>query len=87
MDPLQTTRFLLEAESTGVPVTLAINKIDLVSKNEVLELDDQLQQWGYIPRMISCESAFGIDNITDTLKDRVSAVIGPSGKHSISTCF
>lgn len=34
-EPFTLTRFLVEAESTGIPLTLALNKIELVD-NEVL---------------------------------------------------
>lgn len=69
----------MEAESSGVPVTLAVNKIDLQSDMEVFELSKRLSSWGYQPRMLSCHSEKGLTGIDELLKDRVSVVIGPSG--------
>ena len=78
-DSLQATRFLVEGQSTGVPVTLAVNKTDLESPLHVKQLMERVVSWGYEAVMLSCSSGCGIVHCADILKHKVSAVIGPSG--------
>lgn len=78
-DALQATRFLLEAESTGVPVTLVVNKSDLKTEDEVQQLIERLKSWGYNALMVSCETGAGIQELTEILTNEISVVVGPSG--------
>lgn len=48
LEPFALTRFLVEAESTGIPLTLALNKTELVDK-EVKFLIALLAFWFRIP--------------------------------------
>lgn len=73
------TRFLVEAESTGIPVTLALNKCELVRDEVLIEWKTRLRQWGYIPIFCSVESKRGLDSLAFYLRERTTVIVGPSG--------
>jgi ribosome biogenesis GTPase len=79
LDPVQLSRFLVKAESTGLGVCLCLNKKDLVSEAEQAEWGDRLRGWGYDPVMISVRSNLGLPDLEARLLDRMSVVSGPSG--------
>ncbi|KAK9063519.1 hypothetical protein SSX86_017389 [Deinandra increscens subsp. villosa] len=73
------TRFLVEAESTQIPVTLALNKAELVHKETVTSWKSKLRSWGYEPIICSVETKTGLDSLLFNLRDQTSVVVGPSG--------
>eukprot|EP00262_Sarcandra_glabra_P007944 TRINITY_DN21092_c0_g1_i1.p1 TRINITY_DN21092_c0_g1~~TRINITY_DN21092_c0_g1_i1.p1 ORF type:complete len:481 (+),score=72.11 TRINITY_DN21092_c0_g1_i1:238-1680(+) len=73
------TRFLVEAESTGIPVTLALNKSELIEEETRLEWKARLHAWGYKPRFCSVDSKYGLAALTDILKKQTTVIVGPSG--------
>lgn len=73
------TRFLVEAESTGIPVTLALNKSELVNEETLIAWKTRLESWGYEPIFCSVESKDGLDTLKFTLKEQTSVIVGPSG--------
>ncbi|MEB3828131.1 small ribosomal subunit biogenesis GTPase RsgA [Phormidium sp. CCY1219] len=79
LDPHQLSRFLVKAESTGLCVSLCLNKIDLVSQAEQIDWQHRLQLWGYHPLFISVENHIGIDTLLATLNDKITVISGPSG--------
>ncbi|NEQ97258.1 MAG: small ribosomal subunit biogenesis GTPase RsgA [Cyanothece sp. SIO2G6] len=78
-DPMQLSRFLVKAESTGLAVTLCLNKTDLVAPEEQNSWRDRLRQWGYEPVMISLLQGEGLDILHHHLCGRSTIVSGPSG--------
>ena len=64
LDPASLTRFLVKAESTGLEVSLCLNKCDLVTAEELEQWRDRLSAWGYEPMFISVRSGLGIYNKT-----------------------
>lgn len=78
-DDYQVTRFLLAAEATGVPVTLVINKSDLLEEHECDQLLSRVSGWGYKPIALSVDEGTGIKEISRRLMKRWSVVVGPSG--------
>lgn len=62
LDPASLTRFLVKAESTGLEVSLCLNKCDLVTKEELEQWRDRLSGWGYQPMFISVRTGLGIYN-------------------------
>ena len=74
LDPASLTRFLVKAESTGLEVSLCLNKCDLVT-DEHLELwRYRLKGWGYDPMFISVRSGLGIyEEATNNRQNEVSA--------------
>jgi len=66
LDPASLTRFLVKAESTGLEVSLCLNKCDLVTAEHLEQWRDRLSSWGYEPMFISVRSGSGINKETAT---------------------
>jgi len=79
LDPLALSRFLVEAESTGIPFTLVLNKADMVQPEDIDRWKEKLAEWGYEPLICSVSTLSGIAPIMGLLKDKISVVVGPSG--------
>lgn len=80
LDPTQLSRFLVKAESTGIPVNLCLNKRDLLSEAELKQWQLRLRGWGYEPIFISVRQDQALTpELMDTLSQRTSVVAGPSG--------
>ncbi|MEM7063110.1 MAG: small ribosomal subunit biogenesis GTPase RsgA [Cyanobacteria bacterium P01_B01_bin.77] len=80
LDPVQLSRFLVKAESTGIPVTLCLNKRDLLSKAELDQWQTRLRGWGYEPIFVSVRQDKNLSSaLINTLSQQVSVVAGPSG--------
>ena len=73
LDPASLTRFLVKAESTGLEVSLCLNKCDLVTPQELEQWRDRLSGWGYEPMFISVRSGAGVQEATEESKNEVSA--------------
>ncbi|OVA09509.1 Ribosome biogenesis GTPase RsgA [Macleaya cordata] len=73
------TRFLVEAESTGIPVTLAFNKCELVDEETRLAWKEKLQSWGYKPLFCSVETKSGLGSLEFILREQTTVIVGPSG--------
>ncbi|KAL5539656.1 hypothetical protein UlMin_044342 [Ulmus minor] len=78
-EPFTLTRFLVEAESTGIPLTLAMNKSELVDQETMVIWKSRLRSWGYEPLFCSVESKYGLDSLAFILRDQTSVIVGPSG--------
>ncbi|KAF8018453.1 hypothetical protein BT93_H3364 [Corymbia citriodora subsp. variegata] len=79
VEPFLLTRFLVEAESTGIPLTLALNKCELVDEEMLVAWKSRLRSWGYRPIFCSVESEKGLDSLAFTLRDQTTVIVGPSG--------
>lgn len=79
MEEFSLTRFLVEAESTQIPVTLALNKTELVDEETVISWKSKLRSWGYEPIFCSVETQTGLDTLQFNLRDQTSVIVGPSG--------
>ncbi|MED6218789.1 hypothetical protein PIB30_029871 [Stylosanthes scabra] len=79
VEPFLLTRFLVEAESTGIPLTLALNKIELVDGEAVSSWKARLRSWGYEPIFCSVETGHGLDLLAFKLRDQTTVIVGPSG--------
>lgn len=75
----QLSRFLVKAESTGLSVSLALSKSDLVSKNEQQEWKNHLAEWGYRPIFISVRRGLGLEELKQHLNNKITVASGPSG--------
>ncbi len=74
LDPASLTRFLVKAESTGLEVSLCLNKCDLVTDEDLVQWRDRLKGWGYDPMFISVRSGLGIyEEATNDRQNEVSA--------------
>ncbi|MDQ2099984.1 MAG: ribosome small subunit-dependent GTPase A [Tychonema bourrellyi B0820] len=72
LDPASLTRFLVKAESTGLEVSLCLNKCDLVTDEDLVQWRDRLKGWGYEPMFISVRSGLGI--YEEAINDRQNEV-------------
>uniref|UniRef100_A0A7N0VJ60 Uncharacterized protein n=1 Tax=Kalanchoe fedtschenkoi TaxID=63787 RepID=A0A7N0VJ60_KALFE len=79
LEPFTLTRFLVEAESTGMPLTLALNKCELADEETLEAWKIRLRDWGYDPLFCSVESKQGLDTLKFTLRDQTTVIVGPSG--------
>ena len=79
--PSAATRYLVSAEHTGLPVTVVLNKCDLVSDGEVREEVRRLEAWGYDCVAVSVQEGreIGLEALEERLKGDVTVVAGPSG--------
>ena len=73
LDPASLTRFLVKAESTGLDVSLCLNKCDLVTSQELEQWRDRLSGWGYEPMFISVRSGEVVQEATKEPQKEVSA--------------
>ncbi|NJN56218.1 MAG: small ribosomal subunit biogenesis GTPase RsgA [Leptolyngbyaceae cyanobacterium SL_5_9] len=78
-EPLQLSRFLIKAESTGLEVCLGLNKRDLVSPEAQIEWGDRLQRWGYPAYLFSTQQKTGLDHLQTQLQQKITVISGPSG--------
>ncbi|KAL6011323.1 hypothetical protein ACLOJK_001769 [Asimina triloba] len=79
LEPFLLTRFLVEAESTEIPLTLALNKAELVEEEVLLAWKSRIRAWGYEPLFCSVDSKIGLDTLANTLKGQTTVIVGPSG--------
>lgn len=77
--PSPATRYLLSAEAAWLPVTVAVNKADLLPAEEVQAVVDQVASWGYRGVAVSVVSGQGLQELMQVLRGRVTVVAGPSG--------
>jgi len=75
-------RFLVASEMYHVPAVIVINKTDLFRKKE----EEQFEKWknmyegiGYNVKSVSVKENKGIDEIKESLKDKISLLSGHSG--------
>ncbi|GBF95801.1 hypothetical protein Rsub_08237 [Raphidocelis subcapitata] len=78
-EEMQVSRFLVSIEAAGLPLTLALNKADLVDEAEVEARVAQCAEWGYKAVAISCASGRGLADLAAALAGKTSVVAGPSG--------
>ncbi len=79
LDPIQLSRFLVKAESTGIEITLCLNKSDLINAEIQQFWRDRLQQWGYQPLLMSLRKYQGIEVLQAALNHKITVISGPSG--------
>ncbi|MBD2651947.1 small ribosomal subunit biogenesis GTPase RsgA [Synechocystis sp. FACHB-383] len=79
LEEWQLSRFLVQAEATGLEISLCLNKQDLVEETEVKFWGDRLTNWGYTPIILSVQNCWGVEKLQAKLKHRISLMAGPSG--------
>ncbi|KAH1040634.1 hypothetical protein J1N35_042377 [Gossypium stocksii] len=79
VEPFMLTRFLVEAESYRIPLTLALNKTELVDEETLFAWKNRLRSWGYEPVFCSVETKNGLDALAFYLRDQTTVIVGPSG--------
>lgn len=79
LDAYLLSKFLVKAESTGLQVSLCLNKSDLVTDSQRQAWDDRLTGWGYPPIAISVETGMGIAQLQARLDRQITVFAGHSG--------
>ncbi|KAJ0969192.1 hypothetical protein J5N97_022069 [Dioscorea zingiberensis] len=79
LEPFTLTRFLVEAESSGIPFTLALNKSELVEEETLSMWDERLHSWGYKPLFCSVDNKSGLAALEKLLEGQTTVIAGPSG--------
>ncbi len=79
LDPVQLSRFLVQAEASGLPIQVGLNKCDLVSSEEQRLWQERLQSWGYDPIFLSAKHQIGLEALHRVCQNRISVVMGLSG--------
>ena len=82
-------RFLVMMESKGIPVVLCFNKKDIAEEPEILKLKDIYETCGYQIVFTSALKEENVANLKELLKDKTTAIAGPSGvgKSSLINIF
>ncbi len=82
-------RFLIMMEYQKVPVVICFNKQDLVSEEELLRIAKVYQNCGYTVLYTSASEQCGVEELKQLLRDKTTAVAGPSGvgKSSLINCL
>jgi len=79
-DASQATRFALAAGATGLPVSVLLNKCDLLSPSESIALAERVSGWGYsrvLPASVMARAGLGA--VARACRGRTTVVYGPSG--------
>ncbi len=80
LDPHQLSRFLIKAESTGMGITLCLNKRDLIDDKAVSYWQNRIQEWGYQALLVSIRDDDQLEtDLIAELQSKITVVAGPSG--------
>ena len=82
-------RFLCMMEFQKLPVTICFNKCDLVSEEELMQLEEIYRPAGYPVLFTSTKEGTNIDRLKAMLEGKTTTVAGPSGvgKSSLINCL
>lgn len=73
-------RYLVAAESAGLPSLIVINKLDLIDKNPGFEADLEIyRRIGYPVLLVSAATGEGISELQATLQGKHAVLVGKSG--------
>lgn len=72
-------RFLVVAEKQGIETLIVANKVDLVSSSEAKKIFGIYEDLGYPVIYTSALTGQGVDALRLALRDKISALMGPSG--------
>jgi ribosome biogenesis GTPase len=72
-------RLLVGAERQGIPAFICANKVDLITEEEADQLLGIYEAVGYDVLYTSALTGEGVDALRERLRDKTSALVGPSG--------
>jgi ribosome biogenesis GTPase len=79
-DPLQITRFLVNAEDLNLPVELVLSKADGLPLAWLADWCERLATWGYTPVVVSTREGRGLQALAHRLaQPGITVLCGPSG--------
>ncbi|MEO1373327.1 MAG: small ribosomal subunit biogenesis GTPase RsgA [Cyanobacteria bacterium J06635_10] len=79
LEPYQLSRFLVKGESTGLDLVLCLNKSDLITFQEHVEIKERLNSWGYKPIFISVNEGININVLENIIQSKITVIAGASG--------
>lgn len=79
LQPSAATRYLVAVEAAGLPVTVALNKADLLGDEEAAAAAARVAAWGYPAIPVSVVDGRGLAALEEALRGQVAVVAGPSG--------
>ncbi|KJG08891.1 GTPase RsgA [Photobacterium kishitanii] len=75
-------RYIIAAETIGIKPLIVVNKVDLLTAEQRLDVERKLTQYqniGYSVRLVSTDTGEGLEDLKIDLKDHVSIFAGQSG--------
>ena len=72
-------RFLVLCEVNSIEAIVCLNKIDLVSKQEAIDLKEKINSIGYEVLFINAKEGIGIEDLKERIDGNVTVLCGPSG--------
>jgi len=72
-------RFLVLCESNSIESIVCLNKMDLVTEDERIEIKSKINDIGYEVLFINAKEGLGIETLKEKIKDNVTVFCGPSG--------
>ncbi|SMY37836.1 Putative ribosome biogenesis GTPase RsgA [Photobacterium malacitanum] len=75
-------RYIIAAETIGIKPLIVVNKVDLLTPEQRVDVEHKLTQYqniGYSVRLVSTDTGEGLDDLKVDLKDHVSIFAGQSG--------
>ncbi|MDF7670660.1 small ribosomal subunit biogenesis GTPase RsgA [Orbaceae bacterium ESL0721] len=75
-------RYLVACEATQIDPVIVLNKVDLLTPEQLRDIQQQLEIYteiGYQVLMISCQTEQGVAQLQAILLDKVSILVGQSG--------
>jgi ribosome biogenesis GTPase len=80
--PLLLNKFLVHIEANEIDAIIVISKVDLISEEDLMKLDQykaDYEKIGYTVIYTSTKSCDGIEQVKTVLKDKVTVIAGQSG--------
>ncbi|MEC6825375.1 MULTISPECIES: small ribosomal subunit biogenesis GTPase RsgA [Photobacterium] len=75
-------RYIIAAETIGIKPLIVVNKVDLLTPEQRVDVERKLTQYqniGYSVRLVSTDTGEGLDDLKVDLQDHVSIFAGQSG--------
>ena len=78
-EPIQLSRFLVQASASGLEVQVCLNKCDLLTPLEQNRWQSRIEDWGYDPILLSTVYGTGLEELRQRCASKISVVAGGSG--------
>lgn len=78
-EPIQLSRFLVQASASGLEIQVCLNKCDLLSPKEQESWRSRLVDWGYDPLLLSTVDGTGLEELRQRCAGKISVLAGGSG--------
>lgn len=72
-------RFLMLCEHNNIKSIVCLNKMDLVSEEERLDIKEKINSIGYEVLFINAKNSIGVDSLKERINGNVTVLCGPSG--------